>query len=562
MSDVSRAREPKACRSCANAKVRCEQEDGGGICKRGWRCRRLNKSCVVQNPGAHKRQKQKSDVARLEQKLDSMTALLAASQRLSGSIDVSPGQVQAQPVLPVSPAVSSIIEEVLPIEDEAELLFDMFRRYMAPQFPFVVIPFDMTAVALRQKKPFLHLVIMMVSFQGEASRQLALGIKVKEYISNAIIMRSEKSLDLLQGLLVAVAWYHFQIKLGNQLTNIVYLMLALVTDMSLNISSRKHSVSPHLYLEAVTKMRPLQTDHTLEERRAFLGCFYITAIVSMCSKDIDPLRYTDYTKECCRVIAEAGEYPTDQYLVSLVQMHNMTDRINRMLSCDESEPLGAILSAPLGMCIQLLEKELEAIKTTILPETPENTSLLIHHHTLSIWLHEVALHPHIPPSRYGTYTTTRLHILFSCLTSTSAFFQDFLSLPDATYITMPYFFTAHFLHAFLILSKLLLFQHPAWDRQYVASVLDLPSIIETIIAKADANIQRPGIHHVPEIFRLLAPRLRVFKEFHVLWKAQSEGEGVDQGEGDALTNERLQEMIEDLALQFPGDASWQDFMFG
>jgi hypothetical protein len=127
---------------------------------------------------------------------------------------------------------------------------------------------------------------------------------------------------------------------------------------------------------------------------------------------------------------------------------------------------------------------------------------------------------------------------------------------------MPYFFTAHFLHAILILSKLLLFQHPAWDRQYVASVLDLPSIIETIIAKADANVQRPGIHHVPEIFRLLAPRLRVFKEFHVLWKAQSEGEGVDQGEGDALTNERLQEMIEDLALQFPGDASWQDFMFG
>jgi hypothetical protein len=93
----------------------------------------------------------------------------------------------------------------------------------------------------------------------------------------------------------------------------------------------------------------------------------------MCSKDIDPLRYTDYTKECCRVIAEAGEYPTDRYLVSLVQMHSMTDRINRMLSCDESEPLGASLSAPLGMCIQLLEKELEAIKSTILPETPESS---------------------------------------------------------------------------------------------------------------------------------------------------------------------------------------------
>jgi len=305
----------------------------------------------------------------------------------------------------------------------------------------------------------------------------------------------------------------------------------------------------------------------------------------MCVKDIEPLRFTDYTKECCRIIAETGEYPTDQYLVTLVQMHSMTDRINRMLSCDEGEPLGASLSAPLGMCIQLLEKELQAVKESIIPDTPQSSQsimttlarhdphelmtgtvfLLIHYHTLEIWLHEVALHPHVPVSRYGSYTTTRLHILYSCLTATTAFFKTFLTLPDVAYITMPYFYTAHFSHAILILGKLLLFQDPAWDRQYVASVLDLPSIIETVITKTEMNVQREGIHHVPEIFKLLAPRLRVFKEFHVMRKAQSENEMLGLGTGqidDGLTNERLQEMMEDLALQFPEDASWQDFMFG
>ncbi|KAE9364158.1 hypothetical protein N431DRAFT_549798 [Stipitochalara longipes BDJ] len=569
MSDGSRAREPKACQTCANSKVRCEQEGNSGICKR---CRRLNKSCNMQSPGAHKRNNQKSDVARLEQKLDSMTALLAASQRLSGSgkpVDASLGQDQNRVVLLISPAVSSTDDEILPTGDEAELMLDMFRRYMAPQFPFVLIPLDMTAAALRQKKPFLYLVIMMVSFQGEASRQLALGVRVKEHLSHAMIMRSEKSLDLLQGLLVSMGWYHFQIKLGNQFTNIVYLMLALVTDLSLNIPSRIYSVSPHMYLEAVSKRRPLPTERTLEERRAFLGCFYITAVVSMCAKDIDPLRFTDYTRECCQIITEAGEYPTDQYLVNLVRMHSMTEQINRMLSCDESESLGASLSAPMGMCIQLLGKELQSIKASIVPGTPENTFLLMHYHTLEMRLHKVALLDQVPSSQYGTYTTTRLHILYSCLMATEAFFKVFFTLPDAAYITMPYVFTAQFMHATITLSKLLYFQDPAWDRQYVASVLDLPTIIETLISKVDDSVQKPGIHHVPEIFKLLAPRMRVFKEFHeVAWKSRSEREldvllpSTGQMDVDALTNERLQEMIDDIALQFPSDASWQDFMFG
>lgn len=153
------------------------------------------------------------DVARLEQKLDSMAAVLAASQLLSGSGsagkagDENPRQGQNSGVLPISPGLSSTDEQALPNEDEAELMLDMFRRHMAPQFPFVVIPLDMAAAELRQKKPFLHLTVMMVSFQGSASRQLTLGIKIKEYLSDAMIMRTEKSLDLLQGLLVCMAWF-------------------------------------------------------------------------------------------------------------------------------------------------------------------------------------------------------------------------------------------------------------------------------------------------------------------------------------------------------------------
>lgn len=99
----------------------------------------------------------------------------------------------------------------------------------------------------------------------------------------------------------------------------------------------------------------------------------------MCIKDIDPLRFTDYTKECCQIIAEAGEYSTDQYLVRLVRMHSLTDRIGRMFSCQENDPLGTSLSAPLGMCIRLIENELQSMKASIPPEAPENSQSHLDH---------------------------------------------------------------------------------------------------------------------------------------------------------------------------------------
>ncbi|KAI2731828.1 transcriptional regulator family: Fungal Specific TF [Penicillium roqueforti] len=64
------ARHPKACITCAKAKVRCFPETEGP-CKR---CRRLRKECQKQAPGAHRREKKSvasgSDVAALEAKLD------------------------------------------------------------------------------------------------------------------------------------------------------------------------------------------------------------------------------------------------------------------------------------------------------------------------------------------------------------------------------------------------------------------------------------------------------------------------------------------------------------
>jgi hypothetical protein len=90
-------------------------------------------------------------------------------------------------------------------QDEALLLLE-FRTQMAPQFPFVVVPPDATSESLRRERPMLWRSIVVAASYHNPRRQIALGWKLMEEFSTRILLKAEKSLDLLQALLVHVAW--------------------------------------------------------------------------------------------------------------------------------------------------------------------------------------------------------------------------------------------------------------------------------------------------------------------------------------------------------------------
>ena len=84
---------------------------------------------------------------------------------------------------------------------------------MTPHFPFVVIPPGTTAGQLHQQKPFLYSAIMMSVAFRSVSKQMAMAKDIMTDLSVRLLQRGEKSMDLLQGLLVYSAWlilYLFQ----------------------------------------------------------------------------------------------------------------------------------------------------------------------------------------------------------------------------------------------------------------------------------------------------------------------------------------------------------------
>lgn len=84
------------------------------------------------------------------------------------------------------------------------------------------------------------------------------------------------------------------------------------------------------------------------------------------------LRYTKYTDECLVTIGETKEYPTDEYIVSLLRLHRIGEKICRTL-LDDPIDIASGLSAPVGMCIQYHEIELRQFREVIPVDLAQNS---------------------------------------------------------------------------------------------------------------------------------------------------------------------------------------------
>lgn len=139
---------------------------------------------------------------RLERKLDGVTAILSASERIAGS--TVPNQITVPNPAFLDPVIC--VQQVIKDDREAALILDTFRNDLSPHFPFIVVSSAQTVTELRQFKPFLFMSIMTVGCRHDVTRQTALARKLRELIGHKTLLMGERSLDLLQAFLVLLAW--------------------------------------------------------------------------------------------------------------------------------------------------------------------------------------------------------------------------------------------------------------------------------------------------------------------------------------------------------------------
>ncbi|KIW95391.1 uncharacterized protein Z519_03975 [Cladophialophora bantiana CBS 173.52] len=546
-TETDSGRIPKACVPCARAKVRCEIDAGYMSCKR---CQRLKRNRSGQAPGAHRRKRANASVRPAENR-DGVSAILAVSKQIPSRV------ITSWSLNSVDMAPAAYIDLSINNGREAEIVLQSFRSEMTTLFPFVVIPPSMTFVEMRQKKPFLVLAILMVCYRQDPARQTTIAHKLREMVSHSMLVQGKKSLDMLQALLVYLSWYHVPVHQSSQVGNIGHLIMALLSDLRLNNGAVVQTLKPSFgCLEPfdndgsdVSAMRPTSRaaqsssiTRTLEERRTFLGCFFLISTVSMWTRELYPVQYSRYVDECCRAVSEAVEYPTDLSVVHLARLHGLADRISRFLTPENWHTIPACTSFPLGACVKLLESELLQLRAS-LSEGGQNGELnvhyhgselttvavlLLHYHAIEILLYETALNDGIGPSRYGTYPVSRLSMLYACLKSTKLCFETAYTIPNFEWFDLPYAVWALLGHAIVVLSRLSLFKAAGWDQEYVRKTIDFSATMEKLMRHLDAAkelaetrswYQLPRV--VPQLYLTFMEKLRRIKAaLEAKYKAQ------------------------------------------
>ena len=292
------------------------------------RCHRLNKDC---SPAATVRKKSSrkgaSRTAQLEEKLDDLVTLLRSSTARSGLAAASLleaaggggdadaagtrtaeallrlGQASHQhhagggdspsdtdgliptPATTTTPHVQHTPDSVdqHPNDDvspfEAEECLEHFRVQKCKYFPFIFLPATVTAAELRRERPYLFLAILAASVKS-ASRQAAIGARLRRLYADKLIVEHERSLDLMLSLICFLGWGHFHLGPHPFLSMYSHMLVALAHDLSLErpppIEGDSHPMAC-VKSHGFTVKLQVSPIRSMEERRAIVSAYFITS---------------------------------------------------------------------------------------------------------------------------------------------------------------------------------------------------------------------------------------------------------------------------------------------
>ncbi|RDW87937.1 hypothetical protein BP5796_03631 [Coleophoma crateriformis] len=497
----------RACQNCSHAKAKCVPQPGASD-EQCARCFRLKKTCNVPPRTVRKKRSPNTatHVAQLEQKIEHLVTLIAGSQAIPGrtghltppesqrhnepSLDLPLPAATNLEILPSIPGCWGLesdpqppkIASALPSQSappqlrQSQNLLRTFREKMQPQFPFVVISADLTSEELRVQRPWLHRAVLIAGSFEDRTRQMESSTQYILDISRAIFITGEKSLDMLESLLVYNVWsfYYSPITALAQSSGLHQLAHTLVFDLGLTKPvSESESQAEMLVNDAIKKIPEndkKEIKRTNNERRALLCCYYIGSLASLCAKKCEGLQHSAYLEFCCQLLTEAAEHESDLLLVALVRLHSLVEPLSKNLSSrlfnDESK-------APIWMHINSVRVAIQHFWDSLPSSLQQNSFMITSYHCAELIVYEPSMQNSLfTQSLIGAGSEQRLDMLYSCLNAAQKVLEYVMARPLSTYyITSMIEF--NFMRCGLItLLKLSLLETPGWHAVEVRQKID------------------------------------------------------------------------------------------
>ena len=301
----------KACKACRALKVRCIIDTAPGQ-RRCQRCTKSDRDCVFPIPQKRKQRKRTdARVAELEDELRSMKGALErdnagqrrpspgfpdhASPSSSGEVIPSP-TIQGSLHHGSSPntfgkkaqSMSDPFDPEIICDATAKDLYEIYNNDLVEHFPGIIFPGDYSVERLRAEKPTLFLAIMAAAARkSKPELSIELGKCVLQSYATRVFMKSEKSLELVQSMIVIAVWYSPPDDLSQgQHKYYEYIHMAATMAMDLGLGTKPSQSEgfkpqytqvefPACIDTSEVASRAELDSTTLESRRTFLSCYII-----------------------------------------------------------------------------------------------------------------------------------------------------------------------------------------------------------------------------------------------------------------------------------------------
>ncbi|KAI1140797.1 hypothetical protein F5Y05DRAFT_402882 [Hypoxylon sp. FL0543] len=348
-----------ACEACRISKLKCQSGPQPGICKR---CSEFKRECVFRTGPRTRRPKGSRPEAEAlppppgPSKTFSIDFTMPADEDLHDNFDdlrekherfiddlvpsseeeeeetedsalMSPSAGQTfsfndlsmpTPSLTTSSTVSSHSRPVSSLGikpqfnlDSAAKLLESFRS-MLPYCPCVVLPDNADVRSMARSMPFVLLAILAVTSCSSSLQGHSLyDEEFRKVLGLKFVAGGERSLELLQGLIIYCSWYPFHLRPKNrQLIQYLRMAVDIVHDLELD---------EEIDMD-ITAQTPERRDMTLQGFRAYLSCFYIMSMSSWGWSKPYILRYTPWMAKCCDMLEQYSDLEQDHILAWLVRL--------------------------------------------------------------------------------------------------------------------------------------------------------------------------------------------------------------------------------------------------
>ncbi|KAF7544917.1 hypothetical protein G7Z17_g9581 [Cylindrodendrum hubeiense] len=457
-SGGARKRVSTACEACRVTKIKCQPSEQPGVCRKcldskkecisrtGPRTRRRRKFVIdgphQQNqqpppaPGPSKTFTIDFEVPSPNDVDENFDALRDSHEHIidaifppepdSDSFASSPANMTNMTGFPTPPSTHSHSIQSLHAKpqfnvDSANSLLASFRG-MLVHFPCIVLRPEETVASLAASRPFVLLAIL-ASASGSRTLQghTLYDEEFRKVLGLKFVAGGERSLELLQGMLIYVAWYPFHLRPKNkQAFQYVRMAGDLTSDLELD-QEMPDPASGEAPKDQVEKVR------------TYLAWYYAVSHFMTAWKKMDELvaPFTSWTATCCDILQRGAEVDGDFALTYLVKLSSFTNAANQAIH--ENKGTSHQQSQLVLLGLELQDREL---RQTMLPHLANAVSVKLSETFFNVYLNGGCLlrlgRSKTAPPGFVFPTVPKLRL---CVENLKALFQYVTSLSQSTFIS-------------------------------------------------------------------------------------------------------------------------------